>query len=174
MKTLTLSLYLLCGIASAEWLDLSTMTVFPAPTNSIMSQWAMVTGPNQPVPEGYGYITNAWDIAGGIAVPIISIYPAPKVTEDPVWFRQGLEAPVLVLRSQTNGTPAYGVVATTNGDLVTYIDHASPRPSQDEINRRINEAVSNRTAKLEKAKAEINGQLQTRLENVERLLGIRP
>lgn len=174
MKTLTLTLSLLCGIVSAEWLDLSTMTVCPAPTNSNMSQWAMVTGPNQPVPEGYGYITNAWDIAGGIAVPIISTYPAPRFTAAPVLFQYGIESPVLVLQSQTNGTPAYGIVATTNGDLVTYIDHASPRPSQEEINQRVATAISNREAKVAKAKADMNGQLQVRLENLERLLGIRP
>lgn len=174
MKTLIASLLLIAGIATAEWLDLTTMTVCPAPTNSNMSQWAMVSGPNQPIPDGYGFVTNAWDIAGGVAVPIISTYPAPKYVPGPQLFREGIESPVLVLQSQTNGTPAYGIVATTNGDLVTYIDHASPRPSQEEINQRISTAISNREAKVAKAKADLNGQLQTRIENIERLLGLRP
>jgi hypothetical protein len=80
----------------------------------------------------------------------------------------------IIMAASTNGTPAYGLVVTVDGDLVTYLDHASPRPSPEETQRRIAEAVANKGTAKAKALAEINGQLQARIENLERLLGLRP
>jgi len=83
-----------------------------------------------------------------------------------------INRPIIML-SSTNGTPAYGLIVTTDGDLVTYLDHASPRPSPGETQRRSAEAVDARVKARTKALAEVNGQLQARIENLERLLGLR-
>jgi hypothetical protein len=55
----------------------------------------------------------------------------------PATLPTGLETPVLILVDSTTSN-AYGFVADRNGDLIGgYLDHASPRPSQDVINSRI-------------------------------------
>lgn len=79
----------------------------------------------------------------------------------------------IIMAASTNGSPAYGLIVTPEGDLATYLDHASPRPSPEETQRRIAEAVARKATAKAKALAEINGQLQQRIENLERLLGLR-
>ena len=80
----------------------------------------------------------------------------------------------IIMAASTNGAPSYGLIVTPDGDLVTYLDHASPRPASDETRRRIAEAVAKKATAKAKALTEINGQLQQRIENLERLLGLRP
>ncbi|HRZ13345.1 MAG TPA: hypothetical protein P5567_12925 [Kiritimatiellia bacterium] len=84
----------------------------------------------------------------------------------------GIEVPVLVLTSETNQV-GVGVVATDGGDLVTYIEHESPSITPEERAARIAAKVRDHNGKKQAAKDGLNGQLQQRLENLERLLGVR-
>jgi hypothetical protein len=65
----------------------------------------------------------------------------------------GIETPVLVLPSANTGTPAYGIVVDSSGQLVTYEDHASPRPDAAERQRRIAEAITNQVSIVDALKA---------------------
>jgi hypothetical protein len=65
------------------------------------------------------------------------------VAEEPEQFPTGIESPVLVL--QTADGKGVGVVAD-GLDLVTYIDHASPRPDAATLTARIAAAKAERQA----------------------------
>lgn len=72
-------------------------------------------------------------------VPPFIAAPAP----DPTPMPNGIEAPVLVL-TDDNGV-GYGVIVD-GGDLLTYQDHASPRPSEAVLRQRIQQARAYRAA----------------------------
>ena len=71
----------------------------------------------------------------------------------PLVWDQPFEIPALVLASQSQGL-GVGVVATDDGDLVTFTYHASPVPEAVEIKRRIAQAVSEHKARKEADKTE--------------------
>lgn len=73
------------------------------------------------------------------AVPPFIAAPAP----DPTPMPNGIEAPVVVL-TDDNGV-GYGVIVD-GGDLLTYQDHASPRPSEAVLRQRIQQARADRAA----------------------------
>ena len=86
----------------------------------------------------------------------------------------GIEAPVVVLTSISNAY-GIGVVAGDDGQLITYVDHQSPRPDATEIARRQADAIAARAAKLAEAKAaKQKGNLQGRIAALEALLGVDP
>ena len=90
----------------------------------------------------------------------------------PVLIEGGIETPVLVLQSQVAGK-GIGVIATDDGDLTTYIDHESPRPDDATLqgpHRRRNRGE--RTVKQAAKQASRHGNLQARIEALERLLGV--
>jgi uncharacterized membrane protein len=63
--------------------------------------------------------------------------------EEPEQFPAGIESPVLVL--QTADGKGVGVIAD-GLDLVTYVDHASPRPSKEVLAARVAAAKAERQA----------------------------
>jgi hypothetical protein len=91
----------------------------------------------------------------------------------PIIYDQPIEAPLLSLISQANGV-GVGIVALDDGTLATFTVHASPWPNPTNLAAKIKAAVTKAKTDKDKAKEQMNGQLQTRLENLERLLGVRP
>jgi hypothetical protein len=79
---------------------------------------------------------------------------APRVEE------HGLEVPVLVLTSATNQY-GIGLIASDDGDLLTYIDHQSPRPTADVIAERIRVEREAQRERLEKLR-----NIADRMQNV--------
>lgn len=67
--------------------------------------------------------------------------PEPLPDPVPMYIGVGVETPVLVLVSESSGY-GIGIVADDAGDLVTYIDHQSPRPDKEELRARIVAAVA--------------------------------
>ena len=109
---------------------------------------------------GDGHIRVSWELLPP---------PSPPV---PVLIDGGIETPVLVLQSQVAGK-GIGVIATDDGDLTTYIDHESPRPDDATIKARIAAAIeAKRTVKQAAKQASRHGNLQARIEVLERLLGV--
>jgi hypothetical protein len=53
----------------------------------------------------------------------------------------GIEAPVIVLQSRTNDW-GIGIIASDDGDLVTYMDHQSPRPDDPTLQARRDSAIA--------------------------------
>jgi len=82
----------------------------------------------------------------------------------PIVYDQPLELPSLVLTSQTLGQ-GVGVVATDEGDLVTFTYHASPVPPAAEIKARIAEAIAAHKAAKQAAKAELDA-LKAEVKNL--------
>lgn len=161
---------MLASSAGADWLHTPTRTVHVTPTNDVPSEWAKILPPDQRIPEGCAYVTNGWDIANGYATPVLSFYPAPT-PPDVQTFPVPVEVPVLILKDAATNA-SYGFYSV-NGTLVGGVfDHASPRDTAA-ISNRLFSLVKTNEAKLAKAKAEKGGQLQRRIENIERLLGIR-
>jgi hypothetical protein len=91
----------------------------------------------------------------------------------PIVFDQPIEAPLLSLLSQSAGK-GVALTATDEGQLVTVIIHESPWPDTATLTAKIAAALATHRAARAKAKDGLNGQLQTRLENLERLAGLRP
>ena len=107
-----------------------------------------------------GHIRVAWEL----------LPPPPPPT--PQLIEGGIETPVLVLQSQVAGK-GIGIIATDDGDLTTYIDHESPRPDAETIRARIAAAIeAKRTVKQAAKQASRHGNLQARIEALERLLGV--
>ena len=71
-------------------------------------------------------------------------------------FDQPFEMPALVLQSQTLGL-GVGLVATDEGDLVTFTYHASPVPEAAVIKQRIADAIAAHKAAKQAAKDELDG-----------------
>ena len=67
----------------------------------------------------------------------------PPLPPDPAQFADGIESPVLVL--QTVDGKGVGVVAD-GLDLITYVDHASPRPDAATLAARVAAAKAERQA----------------------------
>ena len=109
-----------------------------------------------------GHIRVSWEL-------LPEPEPVPVV---PTLIEGGIEVPVVVIQSQTAGK-GIGVVATDEGELVTYIDHESPRPAGEVIQSRIAAAVeAKRKARVVAKAAAKKGNLQERIAAVEAFLGI--
>lgn len=90
----------------------------------------------------------------------------------PIVYKQPIEIPALVLQSLTNAV-GIGYVAADDGTLISFEYHASPVPSAKEISLRKAASLAKYYQKKNKALSDLNGQLQVRIENLERLLGLR-
>lgn len=91
----------------------------------------------------------------------------------PIVYDRAIEVPLLSILSQTGGK-GIGITATDEGDLVPIIVHESPWPDKATLDGKIAAGIAKHKAAKGTAKAGISGQLQERLENLERLLGLRP
>lgn len=68
---------------------------------------------------------------------VLAAYAAALAAETaPEAHPRGIETPVVVIQSVTNGW-GIGLAASDDGDLLTYIDHQSPRPSPEVVAQRI-------------------------------------
>lgn len=75
---------------------------------------------------------------------------AQRISQLPFSFPSGIECPVVVL-TDADGK-GWGVIPD-GGDLVTYLDHASPRPDKSVIAQRIQEVRADRQALRDDLKA---------------------
>ena len=73
-----------------------------------------------------------------------SFEEATPTPPTPQYSATGFEGPVLVLQTQ-NGQ-GIGVVADETGELISYLDHASPRPSKEVLAARVAAAKAERQA----------------------------
>jgi hypothetical protein len=99
----------------------------------------------------------AWEAEEAIRIEAERIaFEAAEVERrnTPIVYDQPLEAPAIVLQSQSQGL-GVGVCATDEGDLVTFTYHASPVPEAAVIRQRIAEAISAHKAAKAAAKAEL-------------------
>jgi hypothetical protein len=118
-------------------------------------------------PEG-----SLFALADGIAGKTVEEIATKRATQQPIVFTKPVEAPALIVISATNSY-GIGITSDDDGNLLTFRAHSSPYdPSVAQSNRAaaITKARDNRA----KAKADMNGQIQQRVENLERLLGVRP
>ena len=90
----------------------------------------------------------------------------------PIVYDQPLECPMIVLQSHHLGK-GIALVATDDLDIVPIVMHESPWPDKATADARIAGALAKRRADRDVALKDINGQIQKRLENIERLLGLR-
>ena len=90
----------------------------------------------------------------------------------PIVYDQPLECPMIVLQSHHLGK-GIALVATDDLDIVPIVMHESPWPDKATADARIAGALAKRLGDRAAAKKDINGQIQKRLENIERLLGLR-
>jgi hypothetical protein len=90
----------------------------------------------------------------------------------PATFPDGIEVSWISIVSLTNQV-GWVYVALDDGTLVPVLGHESPWPSQAELDARIKAATDKARNDKARAKNGINGQIQQRLENIERLLNIR-
>ncbi len=154
--------------------------------------WGEAPRKCRPIPEpdpGYVAVSHSWaqdpadpfSAAASLVQMTVADWDAQQAAEAeaarisvaaPEVMSHGIEVPVLVLTSETNQV-GVGVVATDGGDLVTYIEHESPSITPEERAARIAAKVRDHNGKKQAAKDGLNGQLQQRLENLERLLGVR-
>ena len=111
-------------------------------------------------------------LADGIGGKTVEEIATKRASLDPIVYTRPVEAPSLIVVSDTNAY-GIGIAADDEGNLVTYRAHSSPYdPAVAASNKAA--AISKQRKDMAKAKADINGQLQQRIENLERLLGVRP
>lgn len=90
----------------------------------------------------------------------------------PIIYDQPIEAPFVTVLSRS-GNKGIGITATDDGVLGPFEVHASPWPDKDVLATKIQTAVDKKNAAHAAGKVGINGQLQERIENIERFLGWR-
>lgn len=110
------------------------------------------------------------DIPADIEAEQAAAEAARKAT--PIIYDQPIEAPMVSLLSQSSGK-GVAIVATDDGVLTTAIVHESPWPDAATLKAKVDAAIAKRNDLQTKGKAGISGQLQARIENIERFLGWR-
>lgn len=111
-------------------------------------------------------------LADGVSGKTLEEIATKRAQQSPVVYTRPIEAPQVIVVSETNAY-GIGIAADDQGNLVTFRAHSSPYdPAIASSNRQA--AINKKKADIQKAKDGINGQLQQRIENIERLLGIRP
>lgn len=159
-------------IAGATYVDVSVRDDYKNP----FWQWA-----NSSLARVYGYdqkypilrypVGSVVSLHDGISGSSIQEIEAKRAQQPPIVYTAPIEAPQLIVVSETN---AYGVgiTADDDGNLITFRAHSSP---YDPLTAKSNRTAAIQKAKTNRAKAksEVNGQLQQRVENLERLLKLR-
>lgn len=142
-RLLMLALWLLAGVAAAQ--TVVTNDAFRACVQTVMEARGMdaerigdyvLAERNKD-----GSIAITWLQPGVLSLTETEINTAAPRAEPPQNVPAGIEVPVLVLESVTNGI-AYGLIADDAGNPVTYLDHASPRPDGETIRQRQLDAVA--------------------------------
>jgi uncharacterized membrane protein len=144
MKTIALLLCLTATFASAATVYFRTPTGIIQFDDGDASRlkWARDKGYQQGTPEQFAIADCV--ASGGSWSNGACVYPPPPVVEPtPQYSATGFEGPVLVL----NTTDGKGVGVVADGlDLVTYVDHASPRPDAATLAARVAAAKAERQA----------------------------
>lgn len=87
------------------------------------------------------------DVRDVTNTPAFLVWLAAQPGPTPSQFPDGIEAPLMILTSQTNGW-GIGIMAADDGTLLTYTDHQSPRPAATQTARRQAAALSAHTNKV--------------------------
>jgi len=110
-------------------------------------------------------------LADGVSGKSLEEIATKRAQQSPLVYTRPIEAPQVIVVSETNAF-GIGIAADDDGNLVTFRAHSSPYdPETAKSNRTA--ALASAKLKRNQAKADMNGQVQKRLENIERLLGIR-
>ena len=110
-------------------------------------------------------------LADGVSGKTLEEIATKRAQLQPLVYTRPIEAPQVIVVSETNQF-GIGIAADDEGNLVTFRAHSSPYdPAVAKSNRTA--ALAKAKVNKDKAKAQVNGQVQQRLENIERLLGIR-
>jgi hypothetical protein len=110
-------------------------------------------------------------LADGVSGKTLEEIATKRAQLQPLVYTRPIEAPQVIVVSETNAF-GIGIAADDEGNLVTFRAHSSPYdPETAKSNRTA--ALASAKLKRDQAKADMNGQVQKRLENIERLLGIR-
>lgn len=163
----------------------------PTLADAAKAGWREVVGPYPPTPTP-GYVVTAWrfeqDPENALCAKAVTIEEiteeeyaqrqaeaeeqARRAAASPIVFERPVETPALVLQSWT-AKIGYGLAMSDDGQLLTYVEHASPGISPEERAARIAAAKAAHAEKVAQAKAAQHGQLQERVEALERFLGLR-
>lgn len=110
-------------------------------------------------------------LSDGVSGKTLEEIATKRAQQQPLVYTRPIEAPQVIVVSETNAY-GIGIAADDEGNLVTFRAHSSPYDPQAAKSNRV-AALSKAKAKRDQAKADLNGQLQKRLENIEKILGIR-
>lgn len=123
--------------------------------------------------EGDG-VNGQWQVVDKSIAEIESEHQAAEAIRkaSPIPFDQPIEAPLIVVTSQSGGK-GIGITATADAQLVTVVVHESPWPDAVRLAAIVRAGVDKKNAINATGKAGVNGQLQERIENIERFLGWR-
>lgn len=110
-------------------------------------------------------------LADGVSGKTLEEIATKRAKLQPLVYTRPIEAPQVIVVSETNAY-GIGIAADDEGNLVTFRAHSSPYDPETAKSNRV-AALSKAKAKRDQAKADLNGQLQKRLENIEKILGIR-
>jgi hypothetical protein len=157
---------------------------YPPTTDQLLAAGYRLTPDVPPVADGYTRVsirlvegdgvTGQWEVVdrptADIEAEAAAAESARKAT--PIVYDQPLETPMVSLLSHDAGK-GVGIVATDDGNIATVIVHESPWPDADALKAKVDAAIAKRNTLTANGKAGINGQLQTRIENIERALGWR-
>jgi hypothetical protein len=110
-------------------------------------------------------------LADGVSGKTLEEIATKRAQQQPLVYTRPIEAPQVIVVSETNAF-GIGIAADDEGNLVTFRAHSSPYDPQAAKSNRV-AALAKAKVNKDKAKSQINGQVQQRLENIERILGIR-
>jgi hypothetical protein len=110
-------------------------------------------------------------LSDGVSGKTLEEIATKRAQLQPLVYTRPIEAPQVIVVSETNAY-GIGIAADDEGNLVTFRAHSSPYDPETAKSNRV-AALSKAKANKDKARSQINGQVQQRLENIERLLGIR-
>lgn len=111
-------------------------------------------------------------LSDGVSGKTLEEIATKRAQQQPLVYTRPIEAPQVIVVSETNAY-GIGIAADDDGNLITFRAHSSPYDSAIANSNRA-AAITAAKARRTKAKQEINGQIQNRIENIERILGLRP
>jgi hypothetical protein len=122
--------------------------------------------------DGSNIVATSYSDDGDTVTASCEYAAIPAITPLPSQFPEGIEVPWITVLSTTNQT-GWLYAALDDGTLTPVLAHSSPWPTQAELDAKIKAATDKARTNKATAKAGVNGQLQQRITNIERLLGIR-
>ena len=167
-QSLIILLISVCAANAQMWTNVETGAVAPQPERrpadavNVSEEWFILPG-WQPFDLAQ---QAAWDAAEAVAQAEAEAQAAAFDFPDPEVI-----VPVLDANGERTGTAR--LLVDHAGQIVVVTDTASPQRTAAVQIAEFKAKRDAAAAKLAKAKAEANGQLQKRIENIESVLGIR-